>query len=70
MEIERTHPITSWCSRFFGCITCLGTLFPLVEVALQLSDEALEMLMDTAGGPDHRVPWTWDWKEEDVDHSL
>lgn len=59
MEIgkERTHPITCWGSRFFGCITCLGTLFLSIEVELQLSDEALEMLVATVGGLDQRVPW-------------
>lgn len=56
MEIwkERTHPITSWGSRFFDCLV---TLFLSIEVKLQISDEALEMLVATAGGPDQRVPW-------------
>lgn len=54
---ERTHPITSWCSRCFGCITCLGTLFLFIGQELQLSDEVLVMQMATAGGPDQSVPW-------------
>lgn len=56
-ERERTHPITSWCSRCFGCITCLGTLFLFIGQEFQLSDEVLVMQMATAGGPDQSVPW-------------